>query len=119
LGEGRFVGGLGLFTLGDLEAIIARRADAGADSSYTASLLAKGPGGCARKLGEEAIETIIAGVSGDRTQVRKEAADLIYHLMVLLKASDVRLEEVMAELASRTSQSGHAEKAARGRQGGS
>lgn len=102
-----------MFTLGDLEAIIARRAEAGADSSYTASLLAKGAGHCARKMGEEAIEAILAVASGDRDEIRKETADLLYHLLVALRASDVSLDEVLAELQSRTSQSGLAEKAAR------
>ena len=102
-----------MFTLGDLEAIIARRAEAGADSSYTASLLDKGAGHCARKMGEEAIEAILAVASGDRDEIRKESADLLYHLLVALRASDVRLDEVLAELQSRTSQSGLDEKAAR------
>jgi phosphoribosyl-ATP pyrophosphohydrolase len=104
-----------LFSLGDLEAIIARRAGESAETSYTASLIGKGASHCARKMGEEAIETVLAVAAGDRNDIRKEAADLLFHLLVALKASGVRLDEVMAELQSRTGQSGHEEKAARRR----
>jgi phosphoribosyl-ATP pyrophosphohydrolase len=102
------------FSLADLEDIIARRARASADESYTASLVAAGMPKVARKLGEEAVETVIAAMQGDRKGLTAEAADLLYHLMVMLHAADIPLEDVMAELAARTGQSGLAEKAARG-----
>lgn len=101
------------FTLGDLETIIAHRASADEGSSYTRSLLGKGVAKCAQKLGEEAVETVIAAVHGPREEVVSEAADLLYHLLVVLKARDVALGEVHAELARRTGQSGLAEKASR------
>ena len=101
------------FSLFDLEQIIADRAAAADGSSYTASLLARGTPHCARKLGEEAVETIISAIAGDRDALTAEAADLLYHLMVLLRSGGVRLETVMAELGQRTHQSGLAEKAAR------
>jgi phosphoribosyl-ATP pyrophosphohydrolase len=88
-----------------------RSTDAG--QSYTASLLAKGKPECARKVGEEAIETVIAVTSQDRTAVIKESADLVYHLLVLWLASDIRPAEIYAELAARESQTGLQEKAAR------
>ncbi len=101
------------FTLLDLEATIATRAGAEAGQSYTRSLLDKGVGKCAQKLGEEAVETVIASVSGSPEEVVSEAADLLYHLMVVLKARDIPLEAIHAELARRTGQSGLAEKASR------
>jgi phosphoribosyl-ATP pyrophosphohydrolase len=101
------------FTLADLETIVAARAAAPPDQSYTASLVAKGPAHCARKFGEEAIETVIAGVEGDATALVAESADVLFHLMVLWKSRGIPLGDVLAELARRTSQSGHAEKAAR------
>jgi phosphoribosyl-ATP pyrophosphohydrolase len=102
------------FTLESLDRIIAERAGAGADRSYTAKLLAAGPAAAAKKLGEEAVETAIAAVQRDRGALTREAADVLYHLLVVLRAGGVPLEDVMAELDSRTSQSGLAEKAARG-----
>jgi phosphoribosyl-ATP pyrophosphohydrolase len=100
-------------TLEELEQRVALRASASPDESYTAKLIARGMNKAAQKLGEEATETVIAAVTGDRTELVKEAADLLYHLMVVLKAADVPLAEVMAELDARTAQSGLAEKAAR------
>lgn len=101
------------FTLEDLNAIILARAEESGDVSYTSSLLAKGTHKCAEKLGEEAIETVIAAVSGDKVELTKEAADVLYHLLVLLKAESVEISDVMAELQSRTKQSGLVEKASR------
>ncbi|AVO46385.1 phosphoribosyl-ATP diphosphatase [Phreatobacter cathodiphilus] len=101
------------FQLSDLEAIVARRAEAPPAESYTAASLAKGPSHCARKFGEEAIEAIIAATEGDHGGLVAESADVLFHLMVVWKARGITLDEVMAELARRTSQSGHAEKASR------
>lgn len=92
--------------------IKARRAEA-ADKSYTRQLLDAGPERCAKKLGEEAVETVIAGVGQSDDALRAEAADLLYHLLVLLEARGVALGDVLAVLESRTGQSGLAEKAAR------
>ncbi|WP_084539725.1 phosphoribosyl-ATP diphosphatase [Azorhizobium doebereinerae] len=102
-------------TLADLERIVAARAQADAGASYTRSLLDKGIAKCAQKVGEEAVETALAAVAGDRAEVVSEAADLLYHLAVLLHAKGVPLDDIHAELARRTSQSGHQEKAARQR----
>lgn len=102
------------FSLEQLAATIAARARSGDPGSYTAQLAGAGVGKCAQKLGEEAMETMVAAMEGDRAQVTREAADLIYHLLVLLEVSEVSLEEVKAELARRTGQSGLAEKAGRG-----
>jgi phosphoribosyl-ATP pyrophosphohydrolase len=93
--------------------IRARRAET-AETSYTRQLLDSGPERCARKLGEEAVETVIAAVSQSDEALRAEAADLLYHLLVLLEARGVALVDVLAVLESRTGQSGLAEKAARG-----
>ena len=101
------------FTLNDLAATIAARAKAPPDSSYTASLLAKGVAHCARKFGEESVEALVAAVTGDRKALTAEAADVLYHLLVLLEASGVTLAAVMAELEKRTRQGGLAEKASR------
>jgi phosphoribosyl-ATP pyrophosphohydrolase len=101
------------FTLEDLAGIIAARAKSGDRESYTARLLGKGPAECAKKLGEEAVEAAIAAVAGDREALRAEAADVLYHLLVLLQVSDVSFAEVKAELAGRTGRSGLEEKAAR------
>jgi phosphoribosyl-ATP pyrophosphohydrolase len=100
-----------LFRLADT--IRARRAES-ADKSYTRLLLEAGPGRCAKKLGEEAVETVIAGVSQSDEALRAEAADLLYHLLVLLEVRGVELADVLAVLESRTAQSGLAEKASRG-----
>ena len=100
-------------TLDDLYATIEARKTADPASSWTAQLLAKGPEKCAEKFGEEAIEAIIEAVKGDRPALTSEAADVLYHLLVMLAARDVPLEDVLAELARRQAQSGLAEKAAR------
>ena len=100
-------------TLDDLEARIAIRAAASPDESYTARLIARGMEKCAQKLGEESTEAVIAAVTGNRAELVKESADLLYHLLVVLKAANVPLAEVMAELDTRTAQSGLAEKASR------
>lgn len=102
------------FSLSDLEAILAERAAAPASESYTASLIESGMPKAARKLGEEAVESIVAALQGDREELTKEAADVLYHLLVVLRIADIPLEQVLAELARRTGQSGLAEKAARG-----
>ena len=100
-------------TLDDLYATIQSRKSADPDSSWTAQLLGKGPEKCAEKFGEEAIEAIIEAVKGDRAALTSEAADVIYHLMVMLVSCEVPLEDVLAELTRRQSQSGIAEKASR------
>lgn len=101
------------FTLAELERIVAERGRSGDANSWTAKLFAKGIDKAAQKLGEEAVETVIAAVRGDRAGIVSESADLLYHLMVTLALADVSLDEVMAELQRRTGQSGIAEKAAR------
>jgi phosphoribosyl-ATP pyrophosphohydrolase len=102
------------FTLEELAGIVASRAGGGDPGSYTARLVGRGVKECAKKLGEEAVEAAIAAVSGDRAGVRAEAADVLYHLLVLLHVAGVSLEEVKAELQRRTAQTGLQEKAARG-----
>jgi len=102
-------------TLDDLARIIAARAGADPDSSWTAKLLAKGPEKCAGKFGEEAVEAIIEAVKGDRERLTSEAADVLFHLLVMLQSRGVALDDVMAELARRQGTSGLAEKAARSR----
>ncbi|MCE6952019.1 phosphoribosyl-ATP diphosphatase [Cereibacter sphaeroides] len=97
-----------------LAATVAARKSADPDSSWTAKLLAKGPEKCAEKFGEEAVEAIIEAVKGDRARLASEAADVLYHLLVMLAARDVSLAEVYAELERREGTSGIAEKAARG-----
>jgi phosphoribosyl-ATP pyrophosphohydrolase len=101
------------FSLNDLDAIVAARAGASAETSYTKSLLDAGASRVAKKLGEEAVELAIAAVEGDRRAIVLESADVLYHLLVLLRSRAVPLQDVMAELAERTGLSGHAEKAAR------
>ena len=96
-----------------LAATVAARRGADPDGSYTASLLAKGPEKCAEKFGEEAVEAVIEAVRGDRARLTAEAADVLYHLLVMLATRDVALDDVLAELARREGTSGHAEKAAR------
>jgi len=103
------------FSLQDLVSIIDARAASGGEASYTRKLLDKGPEHCAKKFGEEAIETVIAGVGDHRNHLIAESADLLFHLLVLLKSRGVRLEEVEAALAERTGMSGLEEKAARKR----
>ncbi|MDP5086175.1 MAG: phosphoribosyl-ATP diphosphatase [Yoonia sp.] len=100
--------------LQDLAATIAARKDADPDSSWTAKLLSQGPEKCAEKFGEEAIEAIIEAVKGDKTRLTSEAADVLYHLLVMLAACDVTLDDVLAQLAARQGTSGLAEKASRG-----
>lgn len=87
--------------LAQLEAVIAERRTAAPDGSYTARLLAAGPDRIAQKVGEEGVELALAGASGDRTRIVSEAADLLYHTLVLLAARDVRLADVLAELERR------------------
>jgi phosphoribosyl-ATP pyrophosphohydrolase len=103
------------FTIHDLAGIVDNRAASGGEASYTRKLLDKGPEHCAKRLGEEAVETVIAGIGKDRGQLIAESADLLFHLLVLLKARDVKLEEVEAALAERRGMSGLEEKAARKR----
>ncbi len=101
------------FSLADLEAIVAKRAGASPDESWTAKLVSKGQRKAAKKLGEEATEVVIAAIAEDRENLTYEAADLLYHLLVVLKIADIPLNDVMNELARRQSQSGIAEKAGR------
>jgi phosphoribosyl-ATP pyrophosphohydrolase len=101
------------FTLDDLASIIAARAQESAEKSYTRSLLDGGAPRIGKKLGEEAVETIIAALEGDRAALVGECADLVYHLMVLLHLRGVAFDEILAELERRTARSGHEEKAAR------
>ncbi|MEA2953600.1 MAG: phosphoribosyl-ATP pyrophosphohydrolase [Alphaproteobacteria bacterium] len=101
------------FTLADLEKRVRERATASAETSYTRKLLDKGAAHCAKKLGEEAIETVMAATSEDRERLIAESADLLYHLLVVLHARGVTLAEVEAALAQRTAQSGLEEKASR------
>ncbi len=103
------------FTLPDLARIVAERAKAPASESYTATLVAGGPARAAKKLGEEAVEAAIAAVQGDRAALTAEAADVLYHLLVVLEGAGIPLDAVMSELERRTAQSGLAEKAARGK----
>lgn len=99
--------------LARLAATVESRKSADPDSSWTAKLLAKGPEKCAEKFGEEAIEAIIEAVRGDRTRLASEAADVLFHLLVMLAARDVSLADVEAELARREGISGLQEKASR------
>ncbi len=103
------------FTIQDLVGIIDARAAASGDVSYTRKLLDKGAEHCAKKLGEEAVETVIAAVENNREHLIAESADLVFHLLVLLKARGVTLADVEAVLAQRTQMSGLEEKAARKR----
>lgn len=97
-----------------LAATIAARKGADPETSWTAELLSKGPEKCAEKFGEEAIEAVIEAVKGDREKLTYEAADVLYHLLVMLAARDLTLDDVLAELDRRDGTSGLAEKAARG-----
>ncbi|WP_209425450.1 phosphoribosyl-ATP diphosphatase [Pararhodobacter sp. SW119] len=97
-----------------LAATIAARRGADPESSWTAKLLAKGPEKCAEKFGEEAIEAVIEAVRGDRARLTAEAADVLYHLLVMCAARGVTLAEIEAELSRREGRSGLDEKAARG-----
>lgn len=96
-----------------LAATIQSRKGADPESSWTAKLFAKGPEKCAEKFGEEAVEAIIEAVRNDRKKLTSEAADVLYHLLVMLAARDVSLDDVLAELERREGTSGVAEKAAR------
>lgn len=100
-------------TLDELERIIATRAKAAPDESWTAKLLSKGPEKAAEKFGEEAIEAVIEAVRGDTERLTAEAADVLFHLLVMLHARGVTLAQVMAELDRRQGRSGLEEKAAR------
>lgn len=102
------------FQLSDLEAIIAQRARSGDQGSWTAKLFASGMDRAAKKLGEEAVETVIAAVRGDGGALVSESADLLYHWLVVLAVAGIPLSDVLAELERRTRQSGIAEKASRG-----
>ena len=101
------------FTLNDLEKRVRDRAKADPGASYTRTLVDKGVAHCAKKLGEEAVEVAIAAIAEDRGRVVAEAADLVYHLLVVLHARGIPLAEVEGELARRTQQTGLDEKAAR------
>jgi phosphoribosyl-ATP pyrophosphohydrolase len=101
------------FSLSDLEKIVGERAHSGDPDSWTAKLFARGIDKAAQKLGEEAIETVIAAVKGDKQALVSESADLIYHWLVVLGLSGVSLSDVLKELESRTGRSGIAEKASR------
>jgi phosphoribosyl-ATP pyrophosphohydrolase len=111
-----------MFSLHDLEAIIAERAKAAPEHSYTAKLVAAGMARASKKLGEEAVETVIAamgkGMGGagsekGRSELVNESADLLYHLLVVLHMAQIPVQDVLDELASRTRQSGLEEKASR------
>ncbi|MBB3950941.1 phosphoribosyl-ATP diphosphatase [Aureimonas jatrophae] len=101
------------FTLTSLERIVAQRAASGDDGSYTAKLVARGTLYAARKLGEEAVELVVAAIAEDEAALTGEAADLLYHLLVVLRLRDVPLSAVLAELERRTAQTGLQEKASR------
>lgn len=109
--EGRLAG----FSLIDLETIIAERGRSGAADSWTAKLFAKGTDKAAQKMGEEAVEAVIAAVKGDRDGLVSESADLLYHWLVVLSLAGVTVDDVMAELEARTTRSGIEEKASRAR----
>ena len=105
----------GVQILADLADVIARRKSDSPEQSYTAKLLSQGLERCAKKLGEEGVETALAGVLGDKQHLTSESADLLYHLLVLLTAADVSLDDVMQELGRRQGVGGLVEKAARPR----
>lgn len=103
-----------LSILADLSRTIAARKGSVPEESYTASLLSAGVQKCAKKFGEEAVEVVLAAASGDRDHTAAEAADVLYHLLLLLEASDVPFDAVLTNLKQRQGTSGHAEKASRG-----
>jgi phosphoribosyl-ATP pyrophosphohydrolase len=105
------------FSLADLEKIVAERGGSGDSGSWTARLFAGGMEKAAKKFGEEAVETVIAAVGGDRQALVSESADLVYHWLVVLALAGVPLSEVIGELERRTGQSGLAEKASRDQTG--
>ncbi len=102
------------FTLEELEDIVSRRARSGDPDSWTARLVAGGMPAAARKLGEEAVETMVAALAGKRDEIIAESADLLYHWLVVMNIAGVPLSEVLAELDRRTARSGLAEKRSRG-----
>lgn len=101
------------FSLSDLERIVEERSKASPEESWTAKLVAAGQPKAAKKLGEETIEAVMAAVTADRSNLTYEAADVLYHLLVVLKIAGIPLQDVMAELERRTTQSGLKEKASR------
>lgn len=101
------------FTLQDLVDVVGQRAASTSEKSYTKSLLEGGPARAAQKFGEEAIELVVAAAIGDPPAIVAEAADVLYHLLVLLRSRDVEFGSVLVELERRSGISGHAEKAAR------
>jgi len=101
------------FTLSDLKRIVEERSKASPDESWTAKLVAAGQPKAAKKLGEEAIEAVMAAITNDRDNLTYEAADVLYHLLVVLKIAGIPLQNVMGELERRTAQSGLQEKASR------
>ena len=103
------------FTVEDVNARVLSRAGAKPEESYTAKLLSQGVNHCARKFGEEATEAVIAAVARNQKELTSEAADVIFHLLVLLKSASIDLGEVMQILERRTAQSGLEEKASRGK----
>lgn len=105
------------FTLEQLDARVAARAGASPEESYTARLIAAGVRRCAQKFGEEAVEAVVAASARDNGELIGEAADVLYHLLVLLRAAGLTLDDVMGELEQRTAMSGLAEKASRGTSG--
>lgn len=102
-----------MFTLDNLAELIASRTASTAEKSYTKSLLDAGPARAAKKFGEEAVELVIAAVEGETGAIRSEAADVLYHLLVLLRTRGIELQDVLKELEARTTRSGHDEKASR------
>jgi phosphoribosyl-ATP pyrophosphohydrolase len=104
-----------LEVLGELADEIAKRRNGNPDQSYTAKLLSQGLEKCAKKFGEEAVELALASMKQDKVHLTSEAADVLYHLLVLLTASNVPLSDVMTELERRKGVSGLAEKASRGK----
>jgi phosphoribosyl-ATP pyrophosphohydrolase len=106
---------MGNDVLVQLAATIRARRAASAEASYTRQLLDAGPAKCAKKLGEEAVETVMAGAGESADRLKEEAADLLYHLLVLLEARDVAIADVLAVLEARMGTSGLKEKADRGK----
>ena len=104
---------MAMFTVHDLEKRIQERSRESAEISYTRKLLDRGVAQCAKKFGEEAVEAVIAAISEDKARLVGEAADVLYHLLVVLHARGISLAEVEAELGARTRQSGLDEKASR------
>lgn len=105
-----------LSTLSRLIETIATRSKEDSGESYTAKMLSKGTVKCAEKFGEEAIELITASLGNNRAHIAAEAGDVLYHFLVLLQSSGISVEQVMAELETRTAQSGLEEKASRGKE---